>query len=229
MTAILRRTYNLSDAAQLGKHVVAIIDHIEKEAVPVATKYTLDAISAKARTKAIRYMAMRARVPQWIIRKRMNRRWQRKANLTDYKRTGVMSAKTQMLTADVSAVGLLGTAKQPPSGQRMKAIQKARRGVKAGRHNFPQAFVADGGRRTRDAKYDKYIKDTYGANKVLMGKYWLIMERTSKKAYPLKAVKIKVDDFAGRALDTYHKRVFRTDYSRIYNQKHTYAMSRVRL
>lgn len=216
------KTYSLNEGRKLAADINARHRLLLEQAVPLATKQALDAVTAKGRTRMIKYARVKASVPRWAIAKKLPRKLQRKASLAEWKRTKRMSAKSHVLTNGITMVSLFGTRKNPtPPEEKMKSIQKARSGVKAPKQQrVKDAFVGKGEKRIRDRSYDNYLREKQNAGPAtLRGKNWQVMRRTGKKAYPVEIVKVEIEKFAGRALDSYTNRVYRREYGFIFERQ----------
>jgi hypothetical protein len=220
--------YTLGSMDKMVKDIEDRHHYLLNKAIPVAIKQSLDAVASLARTKVIGYVKGKAKVNRWVIARKLPKKLQRKANVRDFFKTGTMSAKNHILTNGITYASLFGNKKSPkPSNSKMKAIQKRGKGVKApGQNAEKQAFVADGQRRVSDPAYEKRLKKAYDlSDPVLRGNNYQVMKRTGKKAYPVEVLKVEINKYAGRAMDSFAKRAHQQHYGRIFERQLAYNMT----
>lgn len=233
------KEYALSDVGKMMDDINARHKHLIARAMPISMKDMMDSVLAQARTKTIRHVKTRAKVPRWVIARKFPAKLQRKANIKDFYKDGKMSSKSQMLVTDVQGITVLskrasgkGAASRPPvvDSAKMEKLQKSMKGITLGKAgNYPNAFVADGRKREMNPNYDAYLRKNLNAGpKVLQGKYWQVLERQDKSAYPIKPVTIPID-YAGRVLKKYTNYFMNSKGPSIFKSKLEYAMkSKVR-
>lgn len=195
---------------EFGKMVEKIhqdYEYLVVKATPLAFKYAFDEITAKARTKTIRYLARTIKVPQWAIRRKLPKKLQRKANINNFLRKGKMASKSHILTDGIPLVSLLGTSKKGPTVSKLEKLYNSDTGIKVGAHYVADGFVADGEKRIKigSRKYNEYIKKQGGSDPVLKGRNAQVMRRKGKSAYQVEVVKVPMKN-AGRALDSFTTR-----------------------
>lgn len=203
-------------------------EYLLKKAIPIAIKQSLDAVASLARTKVIAYIKGKAKVKRWVVARKLPKKLQRKANVREWSKTGNMSAKNHILTNGITYASLFGSKKNPrPDEAKMKAIKKRNTGVTApGQKKEKQAFVNNGKRRVTDDAYEKSLRKRYNlSSPVLRGNNYQVMKRTGKKAYPLEVLKVDIDKYAGRAMDSFVKRTHQQHYGRIFERQLSYNMT----
>jgi hypothetical protein len=221
------RTYNLGTMHKMAHDIEVRHEYLLKKAIPVSVKQSLDAVASLARTKVIGYIKGKAKVKRWVIARKLPKKLQRKSNVKEWYKTGTMSAKNHILTNGITYASLFGKAKSPrPPDSKMKAIQEKGKGVKApGMPRVNDAFVANGKRRTSDPAYEKRLQKRYSlSSPVLRGNNYQVMRRTGKKAYPVEVVKVEIDKYAGRAMDSFVKRTHQQHYGRVFERQLSYNM-----
>jgi hypothetical protein len=231
-----KSVFSSSEAKRMFAEIDARHDHLLNKAMPIAMKLTMDSVLAQARTKSIGYIRNRAKVPRWVIARKLPTKLQRKASLKDFYRRGKMTSKSQIILSDVQGITILskkasgaGGGSAPPvvDQSKMARLAQSTKGIKLGKAgNYPNAFVADGKRRETDPKYNQRLISKLGAGpKVLRGKHWQVLQRDGSAAYPVSPITIPIAKYAGVALRRYSKAIFNSKGVAIYESKEKYVMN----
>ena len=176
------KTRNTIDADV--KAAISNLRKISRTIVPESEISALNKCQRRVATLGVKGTAGEAQVPQKVIRSRLKqyRASKRKAY-----------ASTYLFRRDVSASSL-----RP---------RQNRRGVKAGKHDFPGAFVADGSK-----GYGRWNKSKKGWSETKLTTTQ-VMQRAGKGRYGLNVLKIPVADAMKRNFEKSGRQVMTREYS----------------
>lgn len=187
------------------KNIELLIQTLEKmgkkNAILVATNRGINKIKAKIVSDAVPRAARGANLTNYHIRRKVPANMQHNA-LPNFPR-----AKITVRRTDMAAISLFARSSKSRIGEYKKgdldtsaidqAINRGKKNkvLKVGKgksaRSYTNAFISKGKRRETDPKYDEYVTKSLGAGrKVLKNRFYQVLKRVGKNAYPLDVVKI---------------------------------------